>query len=68
MQNWSHDTLELREKFKILLLNRANKVLGIVHIFTGGVSRTAVDPKLIFAAELKANSSGISISRIQPAL
>ena len=64
--NWNQDTLELREEFKILLLNRANKVLGIVHISSGGVSGTVVDPKLIFAAALKANSSGIILSHSHP--
>ena len=66
MENWNHDTLELLEEFKILLLNRANKVLGIVHISSSGVSGTVADPKLIFAAALKAASSGIILSHCHP--
>ena len=66
IHNWDQDTLELREEFKILLLNRANKVLGIVNISSGGVSGTVADPKLIFSAALKANSSGIILSHCHP--
>ena len=65
-ENWNQETLELREEFKILLLNRANKVLGMVSISTGGVSGTVADPKLIFSAALKANASGIILSHNHP--
>lgn len=58
LKNWSDDTIELKEEFKILLLNRAHKVLGISVISSGGVSGTLVDPKLIFITALKANSCG----------
>ncbi len=64
--NWNQDTLELREEFKILLLNRANKVLGIVNISTGGISGTIADPKLIFSAALKANSCSILLAHNHP--
>ncbi|WP_460545822.1 JAB domain-containing protein [Echinicola sediminis] len=37
------------------LLNRTNRVLGIVNISTGGTSGTVADPKIIFAAALEAN-------------
>ncbi len=58
--------MELREEFKILLLNRANKVLGLVNISTGGVSGTVSDPKIIFASALKANASGIILAHNHP--
>ena len=57
--NWNIDTIDLREEFKVLVLNRANQVLGIIPVSTGGVAGTVADPKLIFAAALKANSSSI---------
>ena len=40
---WSKHTLELQEEFKVLLLNRSNKVLGIYPMSKGGVSGTIVD-------------------------
>jgi len=63
---WPEEKLELREEFKILLLNRANKVLGLVNISAGGVSGTVADPKIIFVAALKANASGIILAHNHP--
>ncbi len=65
-QYWADEKMELREEFKILLLNRANKVLGLVNISTGGVSGTVADPKIIFASALKANASGIILAHNHP--
>ncbi len=64
--SWSENTIELKEDFKILLLNRAHKVLGISVISSGGVSGTLVDPKLIFVTALKANASGIVLAHNHP--
>jgi DNA repair protein RadC len=49
-----------------MLLNRANKVLGILEVSTGGVSGTVADPKVIFAAALKGNASGIIVAHNHP--
>ncbi|NJN27276.1 MAG: JAB domain-containing protein [Cyclobacteriaceae bacterium] len=59
INTWADSKIEFVEHFKVLLLNRANKVLGLYEVSTGGISGTVVDPKLIFAAALKANSSSI---------
>lgn len=64
--HWDKNKLELLEEFKILLLNRANKVLGIVSISCGGISGTVADPKLIFAAALKAGSSSMILAHSHP--
>jgi DNA repair protein RadC len=66
IQSWDSNTIELCEEFKILLLNRANKILGLFSLSKGGVSGTVVDPKLIFAAALKANASGIILVHNHP--
>lgn len=58
--------LQRIESFKILLLNRANKVLGISTISVGGISGTVADPKLIFQAALKANASSLILSHCHP--
>jgi len=50
------------EQFYILLLNRANRLLGYVKISEGGISGTVVDPKKIFQIALKANASGIILA------
>jgi DNA repair protein RadC len=64
--NWDLDILELQEQFKIILLNRANRILGIYEVSTGGVAGTVADPKLIFSAALKGCASSIILSHNHP--
>lgn len=63
---WDETKIELVEQFKILLLNRANKVLGIYEVSTGGITGTVADPKLIFTAALKAAAVGIILAHNHP--
>lgn len=65
-ENWDESKLDLLEQFKVLLTNRANKVLGIFEVSTGGISGTVADPKLIFAGALKAGASGMILSHNHP--
>src|SRR6185312_12977105 len=53
-QLWDRNKIAFKEQFKVLLLNRSNKVVGVVEISTGGILGTIVDTKLIFVAALKA--------------
>lgn len=66
LQQWNQNYIEFLEEFKILLLNRSNKVLGIFDVSMGGVSGTVVDPKLIFAAALKSNACGVILAHNHP--
>ncbi len=65
-QSWDDSRLDLIEQFKVILTNRANKVLGIFEVSTGGIAGTVADPKLIFVAALKAGASGIILSHNHP--
>jgi DNA repair protein RadC len=56
---WDARKINFVEEFKILLMNRANRVLGIVNISQGGIAGTVADPKLIFAAALKSAASAL---------
>ncbi len=47
------------EEFKVLLLDRGNRVLGIHNVSQGGQAGCVVDPKIIFGAALKANAAAI---------
>jgi hypothetical protein len=38
MENWDLDTIEHIEEFKLMLLTRSNKVLGIASISKGGIN------------------------------
>lgn len=64
--NWELEKIELLEQFKILLLNRANKVIGIFQVSSGGVAGTVVDCKLVFSTALKACASSIILSHNHP--
>jgi DNA repair protein RadC len=61
-RSWDTDKLEFVEQFKVLLTNRANKVLGIFEVSTGGITGTVADPKLIFVAALKSGACGLVLS------
>ena len=65
-QVWEEGKIELVEQFKVLLLNRANKVLGLVNVSSGGVSGTVADPKIIYVAALKANACALIICHNHP--
>lgn len=64
--NWDSSRIEMIEQFKIMLLNRANKVLGIFEVSTGGIAGTVADPKVIFGAALKGNGSSIILAHNHP--
>lgn len=63
--NWS-DQIELLEEFKVLLLDRANRVLALCPISKGGVAGTVVDLKIVFAAALKGKASSIILAHNHP--
>lgn len=66
VENWDDCKVEFVEQFKVMLLNRANKVLGIFEVSSGGSTGTVADPKLIFAAAIKANACGIILAHNHP--
>jgi len=66
MQHWNLRLINFLEEFKIILLNRTNRVLGLVDISMGGVSGTYVDPKIVFVVALKANASGLILIHNHP--
>jgi len=64
--NWDMGRIEMNEQFYILLLNRANHVIGMTEISRGGFSGTLVDPKLVFGIALKSCASGIILCHNHP--
>lgn len=65
--NWS-DQIEYVEEFNVLLLNRANRVIGFYNVSKGGQSSTIVDAKVVFAAALKASAHFLVLSHNHPSL
>jgi DNA repair protein RadC len=66
LATWNEYKIEFVEQFKVMLLNRAGRVLGIVEVSSGGVSGTYVDVKVIFSAALKGNASSIILAHNHP--
>ena len=58
--------MEFKEEFYVILLNRANKVLGWYKVSEGGMSGTVVDPKLIFSIALKGLACSIVLAHNHP--
>lgn len=54
------------EEFWVLLLNRANNIIGKHQISKGGLAGTVVDSKVIFKLALEASASGIIMCHNHP--
>jgi len=63
---WNEDTINLYEEFKVLFLNRANRVMSIFAVSKGGVTGTVADPRMILAAALKIGACAIFLAHNHP--
>lgn len=63
---WDEGKLDLLEQFKVLFLNRANKVLCLYNVSSSGVTGTVADPRLIFTAALKVNAVALILVHPPP--
>lgn len=63
---WEDGKMDLMEQFKVLFLNRGNKVIGIYIVSTGGITGTVADPRLIFTAALKSNAVSLILCHNHP--
>ncbi len=59
-------SIEHREFFYLLCLNRSNQLLGYQQISAGGINGTIADIRLIFQTALKSNSSAILVAHNHP--
>lgn len=65
-QHWDEEIMQFLEEFKVILLNNAKRVLGIVDISLGGLMEVSVDVKVVIAAALKARATGIILAHNHP--
>ncbi len=56
------DSITHIESMKVMLLNRASRVLGIADLSTGGTNGCLVDVKVVFQYAIKANASSITFN------
>lgn len=66
MEHWNLDIIELQEETKVLLLNRANIVIGIFSLSRGGITSCVVDIKLILSVALKSIANSIILIHNHP--
>jgi DNA repair protein RadC len=66
MESWDLDSIEHTEEFKLMLLNRSNKVLGISSLSKGGTTGTIVDVKLLLQYTIKVNANAIILCHNHP--
>lgn len=66
IDRWNVNTLHLIEEFKIMLLNRGNRLLGIFTVSSGGITGTVADPRIIFAVALKCAATSIILAHNHP--
>jgi len=63
---WNPDKIDLLEEFKVLYLNRSNRVLQILPISQGGITGTVADPRLVIAGALKVGACSIVLAHNHP--
>jgi DNA repair protein RadC len=59
-------SMEHKESFYALYLNRNNKVLGIHRVAEGGLCGTLVDVRCVFQVALKANACSVIVAHNHP--
>ncbi|SRR6266498_2216827 len=65
-QSLDENKIDFIEQFKIMLLNRSNRVLAIYEVSTGGITGVVADPRVIITAALKANAISIALAHNHP--
>ena len=63
---WDVNKINMLEQFKVLLLNRANKVIGVYQASSGGITATIADSRLILATAIKSLAVSIILSHNHP--
>lgn len=63
---WDDGRIELQEDFKVLLLDRSQRVKGVYEVSSGGITGTIADPRLILAAAIKSLSVALVLSHNHP--
>lgn len=66
ISTWDMNRICLNEQFKVLFLNRANRVLALYEVSSGGTAGTVVDIRLLLVAALKANALSMILAHNHP--
>ena len=66
LHGFNRDTMALTEQFVVMYLNRANKVIGMYHASSGGITGTVADPRIILATALKVAAVSLILAHNHP--
>lgn len=66
LDSWDMETIAHHEETKVILLNRANKVLGVAYLTVGSATGTLFDISTILQYALLANACSIIVSHNHP--
>lgn len=60
------DTIHLQERFMVMYLNRANRVIGVYPVSVGGITGTVADIRLILSVALKTAATSLIMAHNHP--
>lgn len=60
------DEIDYRETFKVVYMNRRNKVVGVHTLSNGGTTATVVDIKMLLTGALLSNAHAIIVAHNHP--
>lgn len=63
---YDKDIIQYKECLKLILLNKAGKLLGVAHISEGGTNETSADIRIIMQAAILGNASSIILAHNHP--
>jgi len=66
LQVWDKNKIELLEEFKAIFLNKANRLLCVYHLSSGGITGTIADIRLLFSVALKTATCAIVVCHNHP--
>lgn len=66
IKNWFYDCMEHRERFIVVFLNRANKIIGIQNIGEGGTASCIVDKKIVAQGAILSNACSVILAHNHP--
>ena len=63
---WDFHSIEHTEEVKMIMLNRANKVLGIATLSKGGLNGSIMDTRVILQYAIKSNATAVILAHNHP--
>lgn len=65
-ENWNSQTINLFEEFKVMLVDRNLRCMGVSTVAMGGITGLYVDNKIIFGLALKARACNLMLAHNHP--